>query len=122
MELKRTYFKNKTTGILSCGDNFFYTLELPYLNNQRNISCIPEGIYIVKKNFSNKFGWCFRLSNPVNRSDILIHSGNKITDTSGCILIGKSFKNDELQNSKIALKELLNLASDTQNLIIMENK
>jgi len=65
-----------------------YTLELPDLGNQQNISCIPEGKYEVHRICSPKFGKCFHVQDVPGRSEILIHKGNYNKDTHGCILIG----------------------------------
>ena len=65
-----------------------HTLELPWFNNQQNISCIPTGVYEVARSVSQKFGLCYRFSSVHNRSGILIHAGNTIKDTRGCILVG----------------------------------
>ena len=48
--ISRTYGKFETRGSLFVldGHELLYrckTLELPDLGNQRNVSCIPEGIY-----------------------------------------------------------------------------
>ena len=67
------------------------TLELPYLNNQKQVSCIPTGQYIVKKHNSPTFGKTFHVLNVEGRSEILIHKGNFNRDTKGCILLGKDF-------------------------------
>lgn len=69
----------------------FKTLELPWLDNQRNISCIRAGKYKVEKRISPKFGWTFHIKNVRDRSHILIHSGNYYSQIEGCILVGKSF-------------------------------
>lgn len=37
------------------------TLELPFLDNQQNISCIPNGEYVMVKHKSPKFGNCFKV-------------------------------------------------------------
>lgn len=67
------------------------TIELPWNNNQRNISCIPTGEYIIQKHISPKFGKSFHVLNVPNRSEILIHKGNFNRDTRGCILPGINF-------------------------------
>ncbi len=106
--LKRFYSNNFTLGILTIDntDNLFFTLELPYKDNLKNISCIPEGKYEIINYNSNKFKNCFKINDVINRSDILIHSGNTINDIKGCILIGKSINNEGyLSESKKALKE-----------------
>jgi len=96
IEIKRTYEPNATYGyatLLGEGVSMqFKTLELPWLDNQRRISCIPEGVYQVMKHISPKFGKTFFLPDVPNRSEILIHKGNYTRDTLGCILPGSKFK------------------------------
>jgi hypothetical protein len=78
-----------TLGILKLTNELIcYTLELPYLNNQRNISCIPAGEYNCVRVKSPRFGDVFEVVNVKGRSNILIHKGNWITDIQGCILVG----------------------------------
>tara|TARA_Y100000593_G_C4323318_1_gene345195 strand:- start:9667 stop:10098 length:432 start_codon:yes stop_codon:yes gene_type:complete len=66
-----------------------YTLELPWLGNQRRVSCIPEGEYCVIKRVSQKYGEHFHVLDVPDRDYILIHFGNYNRDTLGCILPGK---------------------------------
>ena len=87
-----------TLGKLFCEEFVSYTLELPWRDNKRSISCIPEGSYNVKMRISPKYGKVYWVSDVPNRSFILIHSGNFAGDTSkkfkthvnGCILLGKN--------------------------------
>ena len=85
----------------------FHTLELPWRGNERNVSCIPEGSYLATRELHPKKGIVYRLHNVEGRSGILIHVGNSLTDTEGCILIGK--KSDliahTVTSSKLAVKE-----------------
>lgn len=67
------------------------TLELPWLENQRNISCIPYGNYLVKPRFSEKYEWHYEIQDVPDRSLILFHWGNYKKDTKGCILVGDNF-------------------------------
>ncbi len=71
---------------------FCLTLERPWLNNQRNISCIPEGFYLCERKQSPKFGDTFEVKNVRDRSDILFHKGNLSDDTHGCILVGEQYE------------------------------
>lgn len=73
------------------------TLELPWRENQRNISCIPTGEYTANEVWSNRFKKKLYSLDPVPaRSGILIHNGNWSGDTQkglksnseGCILLG----------------------------------
>ena len=83
-----------TTGKLLLVDNKnnlilqLQTLERPWIFNERRVSCIPTGTYLVKRHVSPKFGQCFKIQDVKGRSDILIHSGNVVNDTLGCILVG----------------------------------
>ncbi len=86
-----------TEGILATDGFFSKTLELPWRNNKRSISCIPSGMYTVQIRQSPKYGSVYWVTNVPNRSWILIHAGNFAGDTSkgfkthvnGCILLGK---------------------------------
>lgn len=84
---------------------FAVTLELPWRNNENEISCIPCGIYIAKRIISNKFGETFEVTNVPHRVDILFHWGSFVKDTLGCILIAEKFSwvNNQfmIQESKI---------------------
>jgi hypothetical protein len=86
-----------TEGMLATDGFFCKTLELPWRENQRSISCIPSGIYTVKIRQSPKYGEIYWVTGVPNRSWILIHSGNWAGDrakgfkthVNGCILLGK---------------------------------
>lgn len=69
----------------------FKTLELPWLDNKRKISCIPPGDYEVYKRFSKKNGQTFEFRNVERRNFVQIHAGNFHYDIQGCILAGKFF-------------------------------
>jgi hypothetical protein len=85
--LKRTYFPEGTQGVLEWnGTIVCYTIELPWLGNQKRISCIPEGEYILQKRFSPKFQWHLHLKNVPGRDLILIHPANDAKmELLGCI-------------------------------------
>lgn len=63
-----------------------FTLELPWKNNERRVSCIPDGTYKCARENHKKFGWCYRLHDVPGRDGVLIHSGTNYTHTLGCIL------------------------------------
>jgi len=65
------------------------TLEEPWKDNHRNISCIPEGTYKCVPHNSQRFSNVWRLKDVPGRSGILIHAGNVIDDIEGCILVGE---------------------------------
>ncbi len=102
------------------------TLENPYINNERSISCIPEGEYKVRLRTARESAtreYLHLLVKDVpNRDWILFHRGNSAKDTSGCILVGFASKQDYVKNSTFAMdllmKEIINLGGEKINLII----
>ncbi|MEQ1531045.1 MAG: DUF5675 family protein [Methylococcales bacterium] len=84
LELFRTYDPEGTNGELKlvvCN-----TIELPWLQNERNVSCIPEGRYELRKRFIKKFGLHLLVVDVPDRSWILIHPANDAkTQLKGCI-------------------------------------
>ena len=67
-----------------------YTLEPPDKDNQKNISSIPRGKYLVDLQDSPKYGAeTFTINDVPDRTNILIHEGNFKTDTKGCVVVGE---------------------------------
>ena len=87
------------------------TLELPWRNNERKNSCIPTGTYTISRRNSNKYGNHFIVDKVKGRTAILIHVGNWVEQTKGCILVGEGFKDLDtkpmITNSRKALNKLL---------------
>ncbi|MEY3501788.1 MAG: hypothetical protein RL308_3461 [Bacteroidota bacterium] len=85
--LQRTYFPDGTNGKLECDGKFIcYTIELPWMENQKRVSCIPEGKYFIKKRYSNKFKWHLELVDVKKRNLILFHpANNALLELNGCI-------------------------------------
>lgn len=117
--ISRIYQRDCTIGILNHKDGFrCHTLELPYLDNQSSISCIPQGTYECFKRVSGKNGNVFELRNVVGRSYIQCHSGNYTSQIEGCILVGDSHSDinkdglPDVTNSKKTLNELLDILPD----------
>ena len=125
--IRDTFTKESTIGRLHInGESFCDTLENPYINNERNISCIPEGQYKVRLRLPRESAtreYLHLLVQDVpNRDWILFHRGNTAKDTSGCILVGNGRQQDVVENSRLAMdlviKEILNLGGENINLII----
>ena len=125
--IRDTFTENSTIGELFInGERFCDTLENPWLNNQRNISCIPAGQYKVRLRLPRESAtrdYLHLLVQDVpNRDYILFHIGNTAKDTSGCILVGQGSEQDVVYNSRLAMdlviKEILNLGGENINLII----
>lgn len=85
--LKRNYFPDGTNGKLECeGKTICNTIELPWKNNERKVSCVPEGKYFLEKRYSAKFKWHIEVKNVANRSGILFHpANNAMQELNGCI-------------------------------------
>ena len=68
------------------------SLELPWRENAKGISCIPAGHYTAKRRFSPEHHRdVFEIEQVPNRENIEIHHGNTVKDTKGCILVGMRF-------------------------------
>lgn len=85
--LTRTYFPDGTNGkLLYEGKLICNTIELPWKNNERRVSCIPEGKYFIRKRYSQKFKWHLEIVDVKNRSLILFHpANNALKELNGCI-------------------------------------
>ena len=125
--IRDTFTKESTIGELFLnGERMADTLELPWKDNQKSISCIPEGEYKVRLRLARESAtrdYLHLLVQDVpNRDWILFHRGNSAKDTSGCILVGFSSKQDYVKNSTLAMdllmKEIINLGGTNINLII----
>jgi hypothetical protein len=125
--LRDTHSEISTIGELFLnGERMCDTLELPYRDNQRSVSCIPIGEYKVRLRYPRESAtrdYLHLLVQDVkDRSYILFHRGNSAKDTRGCILVGLGSQQDIVQNSTLALelllKEIINLGGTNINLII----
>jgi hypothetical protein len=81
-----------TIGTLRFGFFHCLTLELPWEDNKRSISCIPEGEYQAGVYNSPKHGEVVLLEGVPDRTFIEIHAGNYTRQIEGCILVGDSIK------------------------------
>lgn len=69
------------------------TLELPWRDNQKNISSIPKGTYDVIYSFSPKFmKYTYEILGVPNRSGIRIHSANFVSQLNGCVALGNALQ------------------------------
>ena len=125
--IRDTFSEKSTIGELFLnGERICDTLENPWLDNQRNISCIPEGNYDVRLRLPRESAtreYIHLLVQDVpNRDWILFHRGNTAKDTRGCILVGLGSQQDVVSNSTLAMdlliKELIHLGAVNINLII----
>jgi Family of unknown function (DUF5675) len=84
LELIRSYDPEGTNGELKlvvCN-----TIELPWLQNKRSVSCIPEGRYELRLRSTAKRGQHLLVVNVKGRDGILIHPANDAKkELRGCI-------------------------------------
>lgn len=99
--LDRTGEKDVTWGKLTLpSGTVLHTLELVNMQNKPFVSCIPVGTYNVVPYKSKKFGEVYMLENVPDRAAILMHAGNYIGDTQGCILVAMRKGKSNLLASK----------------------
>ncbi len=87
-----------TFGKIRIGDKTFFTGELPWRDNQPNISCIPAGTYYCQWTMSHRFKrFMYQVDDVNERTGIRIHAANFMGDAtlgfrkhlSGCIALGE---------------------------------
>lgn len=127
--IERVYLPTETLGSFY-SDNVVLckTMELPWLNNDRNVSCIPEATYVcIREAFTVKHPYPhFRIMDVPGRSGILIHKITYVKDLRGCIGAGEAFQDlnkdgvPDMVRSTKALQELYDMMPDAFDLKIME--
>jgi len=101
----------------------FATLELPWKDNQKDISCIPAGTYKIMKQFSNHFQReVFLLYNVPNRNAVEIHIGNTVKDILGCIIVGMEYSMTDyaIVCSRTAFDKLMSIMPSEFDLTIKD--
>ena len=82
------------------GERFCVTAERPWLNNEKNISCVPYGHYKLIPHNSPRFGECYILYapslgvtkfGPSQRTHCLFHVANLPSQLAGCVAPGSRF-------------------------------
>jgi len=79
--------------LLINGAHACFTLEDAWRDNRPRVSCIPAGTYEViphgwEDGSTVKFKRVWEITGVPGRSAILIHQGNTVDDTVGCVLVG----------------------------------
>lgn len=110
LELKRKIFTDDSTigelfidGVFVC-----YTLEDKVRDKKiYGVTAIAYGEYEVIISYSNRFKQYMPLLLKVPEFEgIRIHSGNKSSDTEGCILVGSSKSLNFVGNSRVTYRSL----------------
>jgi hypothetical protein len=123
MIIERTYLDRATIGdgyVLDKEGKIifqFKTLELPWNDNMRRVSCIPEGDYKVQHmgpNSKRNYQY-FYVMNVKDRDSILFHPGNHTHQILGCILPGDRHADinkdsvPDVLNTTVTLKKLTDI-------------
>lgn len=109
LRLGRTYHADGTNGTITLyGDALCDSIELPWRENRRNKSCIPEGRYRLLPYRSRRFGPCLIVAQVPGRSGILLHPANDAAaELQGCIApVTKHTSPGRGMHSRIALERL----------------
>lgn len=98
------------------------SMERPWKDNKNGESCIPAGLYKLKKRVSPivdktsggefKEGW--EVTDVQGRTFIMFHVGNYVRNSDGCVLIGTKIAVHDTEgfmvtSSKAAFKEFMNI-------------
>ena len=103
-----------------------FTVERPWMGNRQNVSCIPEGRYVMRKRFSPVVdrasggeypeGW--QVTEVPNRTFIMIHPGNSMENVEGCIATGQDlgFIHNKwaVTSSRAAFREVMETLTGTE--------
>ena len=80
-----------------------FTIERPWLDNQRSVSCIPEGKYMLGlredptpltmqyREIYDFFQWHLWIKDVKDRSGIYMHHGNYPKDILGCVAVAATY-------------------------------
>ena len=104
------------------------SMERGYLDNIRNISCVPKGVYNLTYEFSPRFDrFLWELKNVPNRSEVKIHAANYWHELSGCVSLGSRLLDldkdgfyDLANSGNTVLSFHIALRGETQAKIIIE--
>ena len=86
----------------------FTTIELPWRDNTRGISCIPEGTYQGESILKSNNKYAILLKDVPDRDGIFISSANFVRQLEGCISPGTKDKDGVIDtvSSRVALGTL----------------
>lgn len=106
------------------GSRLCFTIELPWLDNHPDLSCIPSGIYEFVKYMSPKHGFMvWEAQNVPGRKNIEIHPANLASELLGCIGVGDTLGdidgNSAVLNSQNTFHMLMSKLPDSFYLTII---
>jgi hypothetical protein len=118
MKIRQFRIHQTETATLGCfvlNDELYYTVELPWKDNKKNVSCIPSGKYTCKRVWSETnenagYREGFEIMNVPNRTDIIFcHVGNTTRDIQGCSAAGTeiNIKGESISHSISAVHSFM---------------
>lgn len=119
------YVKNEQGKIIFKSE----AIERGWRNNQNRVSCIPEGEYPVKYEWSNRFRKkLYEIYEVPNRSECKFHAANYARQLNGCVALGNKrldIDNDgykDVTSSRITMKKFHKaLNGDTKAILIVKD-
>lgn len=101
------------------------TFEPPDCGNVPNMSCILEGYYPVRINMHygrNNSYKAYEIMDVPGRTDIEIHIGNSLADTSGCLLLGMrmDYMNSRILDSTKAFEKFMTAMGNHEGFITIK--
>lgn len=80
-----------TFGRIFFGAAALYTVERPWADNRSDVSCIPPGLYPIRKTWSPRFKRRLILIDPVPgpRLGCRFHAANRALQLNGCVAPGE---------------------------------
>jgi len=94
LTLTRNNFNEQfgTFGYLESSGFRWLTIERTWLNNQRNISCIPTGIYKIEPCHYYRGGYdAYEIMDVPDRDNIKFHKASVLDDVLGCCGLGYEY-------------------------------
>ena len=103
-----------------------FTVERPWMGNRQNISCIPEGRYVLRKRYSpvvertsdGEFTEGWQVTEVPSRTFIMLHPGNHMENVEGCIAMGLDLGFIQgkwaVTSGRIAFRNLMNALTGSE--------
>jgi len=95
------------------------TIERGWLDNQQNISCIPDGVYDLQLEYSPRFRKkLWEIYGVPGRSECKFHAANYARQLNGCIALGRNHKDidgdriPDVTSSRLAMGDFHNAMGD----------
>ena len=125
--IRDTFTDKSVLGKLYLNAEFYgHTLELAWKDNKKRISCIPKGVYEVKKRNTEKSKYKYEhlhILDVPDRELILMHIGNYPKNSKGCILLGNTRALNFVGDSRKAFYRLMyDLGSFEEIELVIKNR